>query len=164
MRCTRVNDTSHPWRPSLDMGIGNTTASSAMTATLLRTPAAPGDERGTGIDDEQLAHKIEVIEQAFARHAPNPGDPLDVLMKVGGLEIAGLVGVIVAAASRRVPIVIDGFISGADGSRAQSAYERVSPCRACLSGTRTSPDPRAAWTLPTARGSGSEREQEPYWR
>src|SRR5438094_8159684 len=56
---------------------------------------------------------IQVIEQALARHAPNPHDPLDVLMKVGGLEIAGLVGVIVAAASQRVPIVIDGFISGA---------------------------------------------------
>src|SRR5438876_2203267 len=96
-----------------DMGIGNTTASSAMTAALLRTPAALVTGRGTGIDDEQLAHKIEVIEQALARHALNPGDPLDVLMKVGGLEIAGLVGVIVAAASRRVPIVIDGFISGA---------------------------------------------------
>ncbi|TMC87415.1 MAG: nicotinate-nucleotide--dimethylbenzimidazole phosphoribosyltransferase [Chloroflexi bacterium] len=96
-----------------DMGIGNTTASSAITAALLQTPVALVTGRGTGIDDEQLAHKIQVIEQALARHAPNPGDPLDVLMKVGGLEIAGLVGVIVAAASRRVPIVIDGFISGA---------------------------------------------------
>ena len=96
-----------------DMGIGNTTASSAITAALLQTPVALVTGRGTGIDDEQLAHKIQVIEQALARHAPNPGDPLDVLMKVGGLEIAGLVGVIVAAASRRVPVVIDGFISGA---------------------------------------------------
>jgi len=96
-----------------DMGIGNTTASSAITAALLQTPVALVTGRGTGIDDEQLAHKIQVIEQALARHAPNPGDPLDVLMKVGGLEIAGLVGVILAAASRRVPVVIDGFISGA---------------------------------------------------
>ncbi len=96
-----------------DMGIGNTTASSAITATLLQTPVAPVTGHGTGISDEQLAHKIQVIEQALARHVPNPGDPLDALMKVGGLEIAGLVGVIVAAASRRVPVVIDGFISGA---------------------------------------------------
>lgn len=96
-----------------DMGIGNTTASSAITAALLQTPVALVTGRGTGIDDEQLAHKIQVIEKALARHAPNPQDPLDVLMKVGGLEIAGLVGVIVAAASRRVPVVIDGFISGA---------------------------------------------------
>ena len=68
---------------------------------------------GTGISDEQRAHKIRVIERALERNTPNPHDPLDVLMKVGGLEIAGLVGVIVAAASRRIPVVIDGFISGA---------------------------------------------------
>jgi nicotinate-nucleotide--dimethylbenzimidazole phosphoribosyltransferase len=96
-----------------DMGIGNTTAASAITASLLQMPVALVTGRGTGIGDEQLAHKIQVIEKALARHVPNPQDPLDVLMKVGGLEIAGLVGVIVAAASRRVPVVIDGFISGA---------------------------------------------------
>lgn len=96
-----------------DMGIGNTTASSAISAALLQMPVALVTGRGTGIGDEQLAHKVQVIEQALARHAPNPGDPLDVLMKVGGFEIAGLVGVIVAAASRRVPAVVDGFISGA---------------------------------------------------
>jgi nicotinate-nucleotide--dimethylbenzimidazole phosphoribosyltransferase len=95
-----------------DMGIGNTTASSAITAALLQTPVALVTGRGTGINDEQLAHKIRVIEKALERHAPNPQDPLGVLMTVGGLEIAGLVGVIVAAASHRVPIVIDGFISG----------------------------------------------------
>jgi nicotinate-nucleotide--dimethylbenzimidazole phosphoribosyltransferase len=96
-----------------DMGIGNTTASSAIAAALLQTPVALVTGRGTGINDEQLAHKIRVIERALEHNAPDTADPLDVLMKVGGLEIAGLVGVIVAAASRRVPIVIDGFISGA---------------------------------------------------
>jgi nicotinate-nucleotide--dimethylbenzimidazole phosphoribosyltransferase len=96
-----------------DMGIGNTTSSSAITSVLLQTPAALVTGRGTGINDEQLAHKIQVIERAIERNAPNPQDPFDVLMKVGGLEIAGLVGVIVAAASRRIPVVIDGFISGA---------------------------------------------------
>src|SRR5437667_3243333 len=96
-----------------DMGIGNTTASSAITATLLQTPVVLVTGHGTGISDEQLAHKVQVIEKALAQHTPNPEDPFDILMKVGGLEIAGLVGVIVAAASRRVPIVIDGFISGA---------------------------------------------------
>ena len=96
-----------------DMGIGNTTASSAIAALLLQTPVALVTGRGTGIDDEQLAHKIQVIEKAIERNVPNPQDPLDVLIKVGGLEIAGLVGVIVAAASRRIPVVIDGFISGA---------------------------------------------------
>ncbi len=96
-----------------DMGIGNTTSSSAIAAVLLQTPAALVTGRGTGIDAEQLAHKIQVIEKAIERNVPNPQDPLDVLMKVGGFEIAGLVGVIVAAASRRIPVVIDGFISGA---------------------------------------------------
>jgi len=96
-----------------DMGIGNTTASSAITSVLLQTPAALVTGRGTGINDEQLEHKIQVIEKAIERNVPNPKDPLDVLMKVGGLEIAGLVGVIIAAASRRVPVVVDGFISGA---------------------------------------------------
>ncbi len=96
-----------------DMGIGNTTASSAITAIMLQTPVALVTGHGTGISDEQLAHKVQVIERALARHTPNPKDPFDVLMKVGGFEIAGLVGVIVAAASRRVPVVIDGFISGA---------------------------------------------------
>jgi nicotinate-nucleotide--dimethylbenzimidazole phosphoribosyltransferase len=96
-----------------DMGIGNTTASSAITAILLQKPVALVTGHGTGISDEQLAHKVQVIERALARHTPNPEDPFDILMKVGGLEIAGLVGVIVASASRRVPVVIDGFISGA---------------------------------------------------
>jgi len=96
-----------------DMGIGNTTASSAITAALLQTPVALVTGRGTGINDEQLAHKIRVIERALERNAPDTANPLDVLMKVGGLEIAGLVGVIVAAASRHIPVVIDGFISGA---------------------------------------------------
>jgi nicotinate-nucleotide--dimethylbenzimidazole phosphoribosyltransferase len=96
-----------------DMGIGNTTASSAIAAVLLQKPVTLVTGRGTGIDEEQLAHKIQVIEKAIERNLPNPQDPLDVLMKVGGLEIAGLVGVIIAAASRRVPVVIDGFISGA---------------------------------------------------
>jgi nicotinate-nucleotide--dimethylbenzimidazole phosphoribosyltransferase len=96
-----------------DMGIGNTTASSAITSILLQAPAALVTGRGTGINDEQLSHKIQVIEKAIKCNVPNLQDPLDVLMKVGGLEIAGLVGVIVAAASHRIPVVIDGFISGA---------------------------------------------------
>jgi len=79
----------------------------------LQKPVAFVTGQGTGINDEQLAHKIQVIERAIERNIPNPQDPLDVLMKIGGLEIAGLVGVIVAAASRCVPVVIDGFISGA---------------------------------------------------
>jgi nicotinate-nucleotide--dimethylbenzimidazole phosphoribosyltransferase len=85
----------------------------ARAAALLQTPVSLVTGRGTGINDEQLTYKIQVIEKALARHAPNPQAPFDALMKVGGLEIAGLVGVIVASASHRVPVVIDGFISGA---------------------------------------------------
>ena len=96
-----------------EMGIGNTTASSAITAVLTGAPVALVTGRGTGLDDAQLAHKVATIERAIAFNQPNAKDPLDVLAKVGGLEIAGLVGVILASASKSVPVVIDGFISGA---------------------------------------------------
>jgi nicotinate-nucleotide--dimethylbenzimidazole phosphoribosyltransferase len=96
-----------------DMGIGNTTAASAITAALTHAPVAVVTGHGTGISDEQLIHKIQVIERALASLQPDPSDPLDVLTKVGGLEIAGLVGVMLAAAAHRIPIVVDGFISGA---------------------------------------------------
>ncbi|HEX4208246.1 MAG TPA: nicotinate-nucleotide--dimethylbenzimidazole phosphoribosyltransferase [Ktedonobacteraceae bacterium] len=94
-----------------EMGIGNTTAASAVTACLTGVPIANVTGRGTGIDDQQLTHKVSVIERAIVHNAPDASDPLDVLAKVGGLEIAGLVGVMLAAAQRRIPIVIDGFIS-----------------------------------------------------
>lgn len=96
-----------------EMGIGNTTAASAITASITGVPVELVTGRGTGINDEQLAHKIRVIERALACNKPDTHNPIDVLAKVGGLEIAGLVGVIIAAAARRVPIVLDGFISGA---------------------------------------------------
>lgn len=96
-----------------EMGIGNTTAASALVAALLDLPPAAVTGRGTGIGDAQLAHKIGVIERALAENRPDPNDPLDTLTKVGGLEIAGLVGVLLGAAARRIPIVIDGFITGA---------------------------------------------------
>jgi nicotinate-nucleotide--dimethylbenzimidazole phosphoribosyltransferase len=96
-----------------EMGIGNTTAASAISACLLGVPVAQVTGRGTGIDDAQLEQKIRIIERAIAQNEPITDDPLDVLAKVGGLEIAGLVGVILAAAARRIPIVLDGFISSA---------------------------------------------------
>ena len=96
-----------------DMGIGNTTASSAICAIMTGKPVAEVTGRGTGIDDKQLAHKVEVIERALAVNRPDPSKPLDVLVKVGGFEIGGLVGVMLAAAAHRIPVVIDGFISGA---------------------------------------------------
>jgi nicotinate-nucleotide--dimethylbenzimidazole phosphoribosyltransferase len=108
-----------------EMGIGNTTASSAITAAFLQLPVEQVTGRGTGLDDAQLAHKVGVIERALAVNMPDAHDPLDVLMKVGGLEIAGLVGVILAAAARRVPVVIDGFIAGAAALIAVELNARV---------------------------------------
>ncbi len=96
-----------------DMGIGNTTPSSAVVAALTGAPVADVTGRGTGIGDEQLAHKVETIERALAVNRPNPADPLDVLAKVGGLEIGGIAGVVLGAAAHHLPVVIDGFISGA---------------------------------------------------
>jgi len=95
------------------MGIGNTTASSAVVAVMTGRPVVEVAGRGTGIDDAGLARKIRAIEQAIRVNRPDPSDPLDVLSKLGGLEIAGLVGVILAGAAHRLPVVIDGFISGA---------------------------------------------------
>ncbi|NPV78607.1 MAG: nicotinate-nucleotide--dimethylbenzimidazole phosphoribosyltransferase [Anaerolineae bacterium] len=96
-----------------DMGIGNTTASAAIVSVLTGLPPIQVTGRGTGVDDAGLARKVAIIEQAIQANRPNPADALDVLCKVGGLEIAGLAGVMLGAAARRVPVVIDGFISGA---------------------------------------------------
>ena len=96
-----------------DMGIGNTTASSAICAVMTGKTVAEVTGRGTGLDDQQFRHKIEIIEKALRVNSPDPARPLEVLAKVGGLEIGGLAGVMLGAAARRVPVMIDGFISGA---------------------------------------------------
>ncbi|TAK35309.1 MAG: nicotinate-nucleotide--dimethylbenzimidazole phosphoribosyltransferase [Chloroflexota bacterium] len=96
-----------------DMGIGNTTASSAIVAAITGAPVAAVTGRGTGIDDNLLANKVALIQRALEINRPDPADALDVLAKVGGFEIAGLVGVILGSAAHRVPVVVDGFISGA---------------------------------------------------
>jgi nicotinate-nucleotide--dimethylbenzimidazole phosphoribosyltransferase len=96
-----------------DMGIGNTTASAAICAVITGKSPAVVTGRGTGLDDKGLQHKVEMIEKAIALNKPNPADALDVLAKVGGFEIGGLAGVVLGAAARRVPVMIDGFISGA---------------------------------------------------
>jgi len=96
-----------------DMGIGNTTSSSAICAVFTGKTAAEVTGRGTGLDDTQLEHKIAMINQALTLNKPDSSDALDVLARIGGFEIAGLAGVILGAAARRVPVMIDGFISGA---------------------------------------------------
>ncbi|MFC2069948.1 nicotinate-nucleotide--dimethylbenzimidazole phosphoribosyltransferase [Chloroflexota bacterium] len=96
-----------------DMGIGNTTASSAICAVITGRPAKDVTGRGTGITDEQLAHKTAMVNKALEVNMPDPANPLEVLAKLGGFEIGGLAGVMLAAAAHRIPVVIDGFISGA---------------------------------------------------
>jgi nicotinate-nucleotide--dimethylbenzimidazole phosphoribosyltransferase len=96
-----------------DMGIGNTTPSSAIAAVLTGTPVSEVTGRGTGITDASLAQKIAVIEESLRLHRPDPADPLDVLAKVGGTEIGGIAGLILGAAALRIPVVIDGLISTA---------------------------------------------------
>jgi len=96
-----------------DMGIGNTTASSAITAVFTGCPVEDVTGKGTGIDDRGLTNKIEIIKTALKINNPDPNDPIDVLSKVGGFEIGGITGIILAAAAKRIPVVIDGFISGA---------------------------------------------------
>ena len=96
-----------------DMGIGNTTASSAITALLTDKPVEQVTGRGTGLDDDHLSRKTALIEQAIRLHRPDPEDGIDVLSKVGGLEIGMLAGIALAAAETRVPVVLDGFITTA---------------------------------------------------
>ncbi len=96
-----------------DMGIGNTTPSSAIASVLTGTPVREVTGKGTGISDEALERKVKLIEDAIRLNNPDPKDPIDVLSKVGGTEIGGIAGLILGAASKRIPVVIDGFISTA---------------------------------------------------
>ncbi len=96
-----------------EMGIGNTTAASALTAVLAEAEVDAVTGRGTGLDDAGVERKVATIRTALAVNAPDRGDPLGVLAAVGGLEIAALVGVVLAGVAARVPVVLDGFITGA---------------------------------------------------
>lgn len=96
-----------------DMGIGNTTPSTAICAAYSCLPPDQLTGRGTGLDDQGLARKIQVIKQSLALNQPDPKQPLDVLSKVGGLEIGGIAGLIIGAAAHQIPVVCDGLISTA---------------------------------------------------
>jgi nicotinate-nucleotide--dimethylbenzimidazole phosphoribosyltransferase len=96
-----------------EMGIGNTSPSTAIIATYSKLPVTQVVGRGTGNDDQRMKVKIAAIEKALEVNQPDPQKPLEVLAKVGGLEIAGLTGVILACAAHRTPVIIDGFISTA---------------------------------------------------
>ncbi len=96
-----------------EMGIGNTTASSAIASVICRTDIESVTGYGTGINDGCLKNKINVIKKAISVNKPNAGDGINVLSKVGGFEIGGIAGIILGCAANRIPVVIDGFISGA---------------------------------------------------
>jgi len=109
-----------------DMGIANTTSASAIAAALSGAAPENATGRGTGIDEAGWRRKVDVIAHALALHRPDPDDPLDVLSKVGGFEIAGLAGVVLAGAAHRTPVMLDGFITGA----AALVAVRVAPAAA----------------------------------
>ncbi|MGC4839260.1 nicotinate-nucleotide--dimethylbenzimidazole phosphoribosyltransferase [Micromonospora vinacea] len=94
-----------------DMGIGNTTPAAALIAAFTGVDALDATGRGTGVDDPTYAHKVAVVRAALARHTPDPTDPLGVLAAVGGLEHAALAGLILGAAARRTPVLLDGVIA-----------------------------------------------------
>lgn len=96
-----------------DMGIGNTAASSAITAVMTGKPVAQVTGRGAGLEENALKQKVRIIEKAIRVNKPDANDALDVLCKVGGFEIGGLAGVILGGACHKIPVMLDGFISGA---------------------------------------------------
>ncbi|MGL1932919.1 MAG: nicotinate-nucleotide--dimethylbenzimidazole phosphoribosyltransferase [Desulfotalea sp.] len=96
-----------------EMGIGNTTPSAAIAAICTGKPVEEITGRGTGLNDDELAHKIAIIKKAIDINKPNPKDGLDILAKVGGFEIGGIAGLIIGCAAHKIPIVIDGYISTA---------------------------------------------------
>lgn len=109
-----------------DMGIGNTSPSSAIIAVICKYSVADVTGRGTGLDDDALANKIVILEKALKLNQPNPQDGLDVLAKVGGFEIGAIAGLILGAAAQKKPVVIDGIISSAG---ALLAHSLASQCK-----------------------------------
>jgi len=103
-----------------DMGIANTTASAALVVAFTGADPAAVTGRGTGIDDEMHAHKIDVVRRALALHRPDPDDPVGVLAAVGGFEHAALAGFIIGGAAAEVPVLLDGMIAGSAALVAQA--------------------------------------------
>lgn len=108
-----------------EMGIGNTSPSSAIIAAIAGCTVREVTHRGTGIGDAALENKIRVIQAGLDLNRPDPQNPLDVLTKVGGLEIAGIAGLVLGAAANRIPVVVDGFISTAGALVASEMHPSV---------------------------------------
>jgi nicotinate-nucleotide--dimethylbenzimidazole phosphoribosyltransferase len=127
-----------------EMGIGNTTAASAVVAALTGAPAESVTGSGTGVDDEGRRRKVAVIRRALSVNLPDPSDAIDVLSKVGGFEIAGLCGIVLAGAAWRIPVVLDGFIASA----AAMAAVRLKPdVRHYLIASHRSTEPGHSYVL-----------------
>lgn len=127
-----------------EMGIGNTTTSSALAAVLLHMPVETVTGRGAGLSDAGLRRKCDVIRQAIACNHPDENDPLDVLAKLGGFDIAGMVGLFLGGALYRVPILVDGLISSVSALIAA----RLCPGSTCaMLASHTSAEPAAARIL-----------------
>lgn len=127
-----------------EMGIGNTTTTSAVAAALLGRPAGEMTGKGAGLSDEGLARKIAVIDGALALHRPDPEDPVDVISKVGGFDIAAMTGFYLGCALRRVPAIMDGFIS----TVAALAAVRLCPAvRDALTASHLSAEPGAGYVM-----------------
>jgi nicotinate-nucleotide--dimethylbenzimidazole phosphoribosyltransferase len=127
-----------------EMGIGSTSSAAAILCAF--AGASPCDivGRGTGIDDATLERKIAAIDRGLELNRPDPNDPLDVLAKVGGLEIGGIAGMVLAAAALRIPIVLDGFICGA---AALLAYRLSTSVTEVLFASHLSTEPGHGWIL-----------------
>jgi nicotinate-nucleotide--dimethylbenzimidazole phosphoribosyltransferase len=121
-----------------EMGIGNTTASSAITVVMTGRPGDQVTGFGTGVNAQTLTRKIQVIERGIILNCPDPKDPLDVLAKVGGFEIGGLVGMMLGGAAYRIPVVLDGFITGAAALLANALAPH---CKAYLIPSHVSAEP-----------------------
>ena len=121
-----------------EMGIGNTTASAAIVSVLTGQSVERVTGRGTGVDDDTLKRKISVIEQALELHHPSSSDAIDVLTKVGGFEIGGMAGLMLGAALCHVPVVLDGFITGASALLAAALEPR---CREYFIASHLSREP-----------------------
>ena len=127
-----------------EMGIGNTTTSSAVAAALLGRPAEEMTGKGAGLSNEGLAKKIQVISRAIALHRPDPGDPVDVLRKVGGFDVAAMAGFYLGCARYHVPAVMDGFIS----TVAALAAARLCPAaKDALIASHLSAEPGAGYVM-----------------
>ncbi|MEV5988130.1 nicotinate-nucleotide--dimethylbenzimidazole phosphoribosyltransferase [Streptomyces sp. NPDC052051] len=118
-----------------EMGIANTTASAALISVFTGTDPAEVTGRGTGVSDETLAHKTEVVRRAIALHQPDPADPIGVLAAFGGLEHAAMVGLLLGGASLRTPVILDGVSAGAAALVARAIAPEV--LAACIAGHRS---------------------------